>query len=181
MARRKSASRPVAATRAGPVTSRTAQDLTALKAQMARAERVLRATRDPWKALAELGITGERPGRRSIPLQQLEDLAGLYVNMQTWPPPCPSSPPPPTLPGAFHAPRRSASPRQSLGGLATFWQTPQAWTPEKREEAAYRSWRARPRGRQRRSSSRRLTRIRRRMRRRTLGTCPRSRNSTSST
>jgi hypothetical protein len=74
------------------VTSKEAADLARLQGSVKGAERVLRKTGDPWKALEALGISRPKsPGRRSVSAQELEDLAGLYVNMQTWP--LPDAPP----------------------------------------------------------------------------------------
>lgn len=71
------------------VTSQADENVSRLRAERERAERILRKTGNPWAALAELGITtqGGKPGRRGISPRQLDRLAELYVNMMTWPKP----------------------------------------------------------------------------------------------
>jgi hypothetical protein len=61
------------------------RDLYAVRAKVAEAERVLRKTRRPEKALAALGISASnaKPGRRGRSRQELDQIVGLYTNLRT--------------------------------------------------------------------------------------------------
>ncbi len=74
------------------VTSPEAETASRDGAARARAERFVREGK-PWEALRELGFTKPKPegfgpgGRRAIDKKDLEDLAGLFVNLCTAPAP----------------------------------------------------------------------------------------------